>query len=200
MLRWATQQDGLPPLLWVDDPATEGEPVPEQVADQQVELAAHFQARAYLNGLGIYDFDDQFKSVDEGMLREVAGQLGMLGAVPDSQGEQGPAAGRKVEPEHSFFNLEGLSDRRFVGSVVNSALAPVTTRVSRLLSDRADLPDELQSQLFFVGIDARNIESPLATQSDKWQMTQLPNGRWANSGADGLLIAPFETLAETQQL
>ena len=220
MSRWSTVRNGCPPLLYALDPDTEG----SEMTDEEASVAAQDIRRAslagYMQALGHADLANRLAAPsleEEVQLRAESDQAErqwastQAGKLPASREAASPmfsdARARTVLPAKILMESikvadDQLTDRRFIGGVIDLTGRLVPNPVSEVIKGRAAGPSGVFRDLYFAGIDVRALTAALEGASQPI-LSPLRTNRPASEAAlpatsvlaDGFVLTPIETLS-----
>lgn len=183
MSRWGTDQNGLSPLLYVSDPKTRGEPLPDDEVQRLLKYAHWHQSMRILNALGITYFNDRLPDDLKIDLSEIV-----------------PPEDRRFNAAAVQLNITGLRMKRFVGGIIGPDARLLPMSVSAFHTALNRLPAALRKQLYFFGIDKNRVGMTDPTDELPIREPDASEEQWASLGADGFVLAPVSVIENVKPL
>jgi hypothetical protein len=173
----------LSPLLYVSDPKTRGEPLPDDEEQRLLKYAHWNQTVKILNALGITYFNDRLPDDLEIDLPKII-----------------PSEGRRFDATAVQLNITGLRMKRFVGGIIGPDARLIPINVFEFYAALHRLPAALRRQLYFFGIDKNRVGMTGPPDEPFLREPDASEEQWASLGADGFVLAPVSVIENVSAL
>lgn len=226
MSRWATEENGVAPLLFVHDPSTvgrlpeEGESFRTAAAVRRSSLARTMDALDHpslasalsprLSQDDLVSIRNWIESSPQPMWTRDRGtprDRSLREARDIERSSPSRSDLERAQPRQAFsIDTELLADKRYIGCIVDVAGRPLSEPAASVIRARSSTSESILENLYFAGIDIAEIESTITDG-------HLPEKRAAvtiqteqsgsyipviRSFADGFILAPISFVSERE--